>query len=308
MAAIDPVMDTAVAMGTPEGVQFVRAEGRRPGVPRRRRFLVTVARHSVLIAFAAMFALPFVYMLLQSVMPIDQVKTGEIWPRSFEWSNYKTVFDKIPLLTYFKNTALVCIATTVGTVVSCVPVAFVFSRVQWRGRTTVFVIVLATMMLPYQVLFVPQYQIFSNLGWVDSLLPLTVPAFFADAFSIFLLRQFFLTLPGEVLDAARVDGAGEFRVLTRVVVPLARPAIMAVAMFQFLFSWGDFFGPLLYLNTPDHYTLAVGIQQFNSEVGRLGASNLTLAASAMFITPVIILFFFAQKVFIEGVALTGIKG
>lgn len=275
---------------------------------RLERVLLTIARHSVLIALALMFALPFLFMLLQSVMPLSQAKTTALWPDRFEWSNYGEVFDRIPLGTYVANTLKVCALTVVGTVVSCVPVAYAFSHLRWKGRQVVFVFILSTMMLPFQVLFVSQYQIFSSLGWLNTILPLTVPAFFADAFSVFLLRQFFLTLPGETLDAARVDGAGEMAVLWRVVVPMARPGIMAVAIFQFLFSWGDFFGPNIYLSDERSLTLAVGLVRLNTAVARLGESNLTMAASVVFVVPLLIVFFFAQKVFIEGVTLTGTKG
>lgn len=288
------------------GVEVPRRAPR--GVSRSRRMLFLIGRHAVLVALALMFALPFLFMLLQSVMPITQAKTTALWPDRFEWSNYREVFDRVPLATYFWNTLQVCVLATIGTVVSCVPVAYAFSHVRWRGRTAVFVLVLATMMLPYQVLFVSQYQIFTQLGWINSILPLTVPAFFADAFSIFLLRQFFLTLPTEVMDAARIDGASELGVLTRVVVPLAKPGIMAVAIFQFLFSWSDFFGPNLYLDTDDSLTLAVGLVRLNTALVKTGESNLTMAAAVLFVLPILAVFFFAQKIFIEGVTLTGTKG
>jgi len=275
---------------------------------RTRRVLFVIGRHAVLVALALMFALPFLFMLLQSVMPITQSKTSALWPDRFEWSNNREVYDRVPLATYFLNTLKVCALATIGTVVSCVPVAYAFSHVRWRGRTTVFVLVLATMMLPYQVLFVSQYQIFTELGWINSILPLTVPAFFADAFSIFLLRQFFLTLPTEVMDAARIDGASELGVLARVVVPLAKPGIMAVAIFQFLFSWSDFFGPNLYLDSDESLTLAVGLVRLNTALVKTGESNLTMAAAVLFVLPILMVFFFAQKVFIEGVTLTGTKG
>lgn len=280
----------------------------RPRQPRYRRLLLLVGRHSVLIGLALMFALPLVFMALQSLMPITQAKTTALWPSRFEWSNYGEVFDRIPMVTYFVNTLKICVFSTIGTVVSCVPVAYAFSHMQWRGRTAVFVLVLSTMMLPYQVLFVSQYEIFTTLGWINTILPLTVPAFFADAFSIFLLRQFFLTLPPETLDAARVDGAGELGVLTRVVIPMAKPGIMAVAIFQFLFSWSDFFGPNIYLSDESSLTLAVGLVRLNTALAKTGESNLTMAASVVFVIPILIVFFFAQKVFIEGVTLTGTKG
>jgi multiple sugar transport system permease protein len=212
------------------------------------------------------------------------------------------------LATYVRNTVLVCVIAVIGTVVSCVPVAYAFSHMRWKGRGVVFILILSTMMLPFQVLFVSQYQIFSSLGWLNTILPLTVPAFFADAFSIFLLRQFFLTLPEETLDAARVDGAGEWKVLWRVVAPMAKPGIMAVAIFQFLFSWSDFFGANIYLSDERNLTLAVGLVRLNTEAARLGESNLTMAAAVIFVIPLIIIFFFAQRIFIEGVTLTGSKG
>ncbi len=281
-----------------------------PNSPQGRtvRALLAVNRHAVLIALSLMFALPFVFMLLQSVMPIDQSQTDALLPSHFAWSNYTRVLDKVPLVRYFFNTAMVCILSTTGTIISCVPVAYALSRMHWRGRNAVFIVLLATMMLPYQVLFVPQYEIFSKLGWINTIFPLTVPSLFADAFSVFLLRQFFLTLPGEVIDAARVDGAGEFRILTRVVMPMAKPGIMAVAIFQFLFSWSDFFGPNIYLQDQNSRTLAVGLASLNTELAKTGETNLVMAAAVMFVAPVIVLFFFAQKVFIEGVTLTGVKG
>jgi multiple sugar transport system permease protein len=273
-----------------------------------RRIAGFVGQHAILVGLAAMFSLPFFFMLLQSVMPLDQAKTTALWPRYFEWGNYVEVFNRIPLATYVRNTLVVCALVVVGTIVSCVPVAYAFSHLRWRGRGVVFILILSTMMLPFQVLFVSQYQIFSSLGWLNTLLPLTVPAFFADAFSIFLLRQFFLTLPTETLDAARVDGAGEWKVLWRVVVPLAKPGIMAVAIFQFLFAWSDFFGPNIYLADEQNLTLAVGLVRLNTAAARLGESNLTMAAAVMFVVPLIAVFFFAQKIFIEGVTLTGSKG
>ncbi|MBU6317585.1 MAG: carbohydrate ABC transporter permease [Acidobacteria bacterium] len=267
-----------------------------------------VGQHSVLIGLAIIFALPFFFMLLQSVTPLEEAKTTVLWPSTFDFGNYAEVFDRVPLARYIRNTLLVCVLVVTGTVVSCVPVAYAFSHMRWRGRGVVFVLVLSTMMLPFQVLFVSQYEIFSNLGWLNTILPLVVPSFFANAFSIFLLRQFFLTLPTEVMDAARIDGASELGVLARVVVPLAKPGIMAVAIFQFLFSWSDFFGPNLYLDSDESLTLAVGLVRLNTALVKTGESNLTMAAAVLFVLPILAVFFFAQKVFIEGVTLTGTKG
>lgn len=275
---------------------------------RSRRFLGVIGQHSVLIGLAIIFALPFFFMLLQSVTPIEEAKTSMLWPSSFDFGNYAEVFERVPLARYIRNTLVVCALVVTGTIVSCVPVAYAFSHMRWRGRGVVFVLVLSTMMLPFQVLFVSQYEIFSNLGWLNTILPLVVPAFFANAFSIFLLRQFFLTLPTETIDAARADGASELQILTRIVVPMAKPGIMAVAIFQFLFAWSDFFGPNIYLSDESNLTLAVGLVRLNTAAARVGESNLTMAASVIFVMPLVVIFFFAQKVFIEGVTLTGTKG
>jgi multiple sugar transport system permease protein len=186
-------------------------------------------------------------------------------------------------------------------------VAYALSRMRWRGRQVAFVIILATLMLPCQVTVVPLYIIFVRLHWIGSLKPLIIPTFFGDAFSIFLLRQFFLTIPEELSDAARVDGGGEFQIMTRVIVPLAKPAIAAVALFNFLYAWNDLFGPLLFVGeSQSHWTLTIGLSQFKAL--HHVQWNLTMAASLLFMLPVIILFFLAQRAFIEGVTLTGVKG
>jgi multiple sugar transport system permease protein len=193
-------------------------------------------------------------------------------------------------------------------VLSGIPVAYALSRLRWRGRQVCFVLLLSTLMIPAQVTIVPLYIIFVRLGWIGSLKPLIVPLFLGDAFTIFLLRQFFMTIPEELSDAARVDGASELQILLRVIVPLAKPAIAAVALFQFLFCWNDFFSPLLYAgNNPDAWTLAISLQQL-TQLSRGILANLQMAASILFTLPVLIIFFFAQKVFVEGVTLTGVKG
>jgi multiple sugar transport system permease protein len=270
-----------------------------------------VANHTVAITLSAMFILPFLFILLTSVMTRQQALSSRLWPDPFQFSNYRQIFDLIPMLRYAYNTFLYAALSSLGVVLSSVPVAYALARLKWRGRNAVFVLVLATLMLPAQVTSVPLYIIFVRLHWIGSLKPLIVPAFLGDAFSIFLLRQFFLTIPQELSDAARVDGAGEFRILTRVIVPLAKPAIAAVALFQFLFAWNDFFYPLLYAgNSRNSITLAVGLTQLQSSVlVHYGVVwNVLMAGSVLFMLPVIVIFFFAQRVFIEGVTLTGVKG
>ena len=278
---------------------------------RRRRFLLSVANHSVAIALAIMFLLPFVFILLTSVMTKQQALSPHLWPHPFDVSNYRQIFDIVPLWRYAFNTVVYAGMTAIGVVVSSVPVAYALSRLEWKGRQVVFVLVLATLMLPAQVTSVPLYVIFVRLHWIGSLKPLIVPTFLGDAFSIFLLRQFFLTIPRELSDAARVDGAGELGILLRVIVPLAKPAIAAVALFQFLFAWNDFFNPLLYAgNNAKTLTLAVGLTQLQQTVYvHVGVVwNVLMAGAVLFMLPVIVVFFLAQRVFIEGVTLTGVKG
>ena len=278
-----------------------------PRATRRHRVLRAFIDHTVLIVVAAMFMLPVFFILVTSLMTQQQALTSSLWPNPFQWRNYLDVFSEIPLLRYTWNTTQVAVLSTVGTVVSCVPVAYALSRMQWRGRQVAFVAVLSTMMLPFQVTIVPLYIVFVRLGWIGHLKPLIVPSFFGDAFSIFLLRQFFLTIPEELSDAARVDGASEWQIMTRVIVPLAKPAIAAVALFQFLYAWNDFFAPLLFVgNNPKLWTLSIGLEEFKTRY--LAQWNLTMAASVLLMLPVIVLFFLAQRVFVEGVTLTGVKG
>ena len=289
----------AVASGRPR---------RAPTEIRRRRFLIGVADHSVAIFFSVVFLTPFVYILTTTLITKSQTLTESLWPRPFQWSNFAEVFRTMPFWRSTWNTVVYALASTFGVIVSSVPVAYALSRMKWRGRNAVFLLVLATMMLPGQVTIIPLYVRFSQWHLVGTLWPLIIPAFVGDAFSIFLLRQFFLTIPEDLVDAARVDGANQFQIMWHVVVKLAKPAIMAVALFQFLYAWNDFFGPLVYTgNNPNVWTLSVALQQFTT-LQRGVLWNLQMAASILFMLPVILVFFLAQKVFIEGVTLTGVKG
>jgi multiple sugar transport system permease protein len=240
--------------------------------------LVTVANHAVLIAVSLMFLLPILFILLTALMTDQQAMTTHLIPRPWMWSNFKSVFKQIDLVRYTWNTFLYASLCTVGVVVSCVTVAYAFSRMRWRGRNIVFLLVLSTLMLPQQITTVPLFVVWARdlpnwISWVTShiglgathmqfvgtLKPLIIPAFFGDAFSIFLLRQFFMTIPDELCDAVRVDGGGHWQILRRVVIPLSKPAIMAIALFQFIYSWNDFYGPLVTgaLQLPRHAPRAV---------------------------------------------------
>jgi multiple sugar transport system permease protein len=274
---------------------------------RHRRRLGWVADHAVGIALAVVFLSPFVFIFLQSMMTSTQALTGELWPQSWHPENYVDVFTKAPMLTYLRNTLLYAILATVLMLVSSIPAAYALSRLQWKGRNAALVIVLMMMMLPPQVTQVPIYVMWTNLHLTGTLWPLILPNLLGDAFSIFLLRQFFLTIPQEYADAARVDGCSEWRVMTRVVLPMARPGIAATAMFLFFYCWNDFYGPLLYTSeNPDSWTISLGLASFRNLYQVQW--NLTMAATILAMIPVLVVFFLAQKVFVEGITLTGVKG
>jgi multiple sugar transport system permease protein len=253
-----------------------------------------------------MFLAPLVFVLLTAFMTTNQAAGPKLWPSPLHPQNFVDVFSQAGLVRATLNTVLYAALATIGVVVSSLPVAYALSRLQWHGRGVAFIIVLATMMLPAQVTAVPLYVMFAKIHLVGTLWPLILPNFFGDAFSIFLLRQFLLTIPQEYVDAARVDGCGEWRILLRIVVPLARPAIAAVALFSFLYAWNDFFGPLLYAGENSKaWTVSVALSNLRGQ--HHVQWNLTMAATVLFMLPVIALFFAAQKVFVQGVTLTGVK-
>jgi multiple sugar transport system permease protein len=294
------VTSATVGAGT-----FVR---RKPPVGvRRKRLLLAVANHSLLIAAAIIFLAPFLFIVLTAFMTNAQALSPDLWPHPFRWHNFVEVFHKIPLWRYALNSLLYGGLATLFLLLSSIPVAYAFSRLRWRGRDAAFLVVLVAMILPPQVTVIPVYVMWAKLHLTGTLWPLILPNLLGDAFSIFLLRQFFLTIPEEYVDAARVDGCGEFRILTTVVLRLAKPAIAAVALFSFIFTFNDFFGPLLYTGeNPANWTISVGLSQFRTIYQVQW--NLTMAATLVAIAPVILLFFFAQRAFVEGVTLTGVKG
>ncbi|WP_405148324.1 carbohydrate ABC transporter permease [Sphaerisporangium sp. NBC_01403] len=279
---------------------------RRPRDHRRRAALGWIATHALALALAIMFLGPLVFIGLTAVMTDHQALTSQLWPADWEWGNFGDIFVKAPLLTWILNTLMYSVLATVFMLVSSIPVAYALARFRFRGRKLAFLLVITTMMLPPQVVAVPIYLIWARFHLTGTLWPLIIPMLLGDAFSIFLLRQFLVTIPKEYSDAARVDGCGEFRTLIRVILPMARPAIAAVALFQFFYCWNDYYGPLLYAGTDtSHWTLSLGLASFRA-VHRV-QWNLTMAATLLAMAPVIVVFFFAQKAFIEGVKLTGVK-
>ena len=275
---------------------------------RRHRILVGIAEHSVAIVLAVAFLAPFAIIFLTAFMSQVQAGTGSLWPHPWVFTNFRDVFAAMPFWRDFANTVLYAVLACCGVVLSSTPVAYALSRLRWRGREWVFIVVLATMMIPAQVTSLPLYVMYAKIGWVGTLAPLIVPTFFGDAYSIFLLRQFFLTIPQELTEAARIDGANEFRIMMRVIIPIAKPGIAAIGLFSFLWAWNDFYNPLLYTgNSNNNQTLAVGLSQL-AKSAHEQSQQMQMAAALMFAIPVIIIFFFAQKAFVEGISITGVKG
>jgi len=222
------------------------------------------------------------------------------------WENYPQALQKMNFNRLLLNTLLITFIGMAGMLFSCSLVAYGFSRFRAPGLNVLFILLLSTIMLPSQVRLLPTYVFFAKLGWVDTLLPLIVPQFFANAYDVFLLRQFFMTIPLELDDAAKIDGASPLQTLLYVIIPQSRPALVSVAIFHFLFAWNDFYEPLIYLHSPEHWTLAVGLQTFNALYAV--NTNYIMAASVILILPPILLYFLAQRIFTQGVVFTGIKG
>lgn len=263
----------------------------------------------VLLAGSVIMILPFLWLLSSSFKPeMDIFIFPPKWiPDPWRPQNYVDALTYKPFNIYITNTLIIVALNMVAILFTSSLCAYGFARIRFWGRDFWFVLVLSTMMVPYFVLMVPQFVIFSRLGWIDTFLPLTVPLFFGGgAFNIFLLRQFFRTLPEELADAARIDGCSEFRIYWNIMLPLAKPALAAVAIFTFLNGWNDFIGPLLYLNSPEKFTVAIGLATFRSVMRT--RYDLLMAASSAMILPVIVLFFFAQRYFIQGVVISGLKG
>ena len=272
--------------------------------------------HIVLIVMSLIFVSPLLWMVTTAIKPIEETMTATptFLPSKFLWDNFpKAVtygskeLGYIPFLLYARNTLMVTLLCVAGSVCSNAVVAYAFARLRWPGRDAFFAVTLATMMVPFPVLMVPTFGLFKWLGWVGSFRPLWVPAFFGSAFSIFLLRQFFRTIPMELSEAAKIDGCSEVRIFTDVLLPLAKPALAVVALFTFMGTWNDFMGPMIYLSDQETFTLSLGLQAYQSQHG--GTQwNLLMAAATVVILPVIVVFFFAQKMFIQGIATSGLKG
>ena len=254
------------------------------------------------------FSLPLLVMVSGSLKSSEQLTRDpySLWPAGWNWINYPEALASMPFLVYLSNTLLLCTGCVIGTTLSCALAAYGLSRVDWSGRRWMFGLVIATMLLPWHITMIPRFVLISELGLYNSLWSIVLPTFLGDAFFIFLLRQFFMTIPEQLLDAGRMDGLSQWGLFWQIVIPLSKPALATVALFQFVITWNDFGSPLLYLNDPQKFPLAYGLERFVSSYG--DQTNLLLAAATLFTLPMILIFFLAQKTFIQGISTTGIKG
>lgn len=271
--------------------------------------LTLTLTYVILLLLGILVTLPFFWMLSTSLKQADDVFLfPPKWiPDPVVWSNYPRALSKVPFPIFFQNTLIVTVLAIVGTLLSASLAAYSFARIRWPGRDAVFFIVLTTLMLPYQVTLIPQFIIFRELGWIDTLLPLIVPWFFGGGpFNIFLLRQFFITIPEELDDAARIDGCSYLGIYWRIIIPMSKPVLAAVAIFAFQHHWNEFLLPLIYIHSRERYTLALGLRLFQEQYW-VDWSGL-MAASTVVMLPVLLIFYFAQRYFIQGIVFTGVKG
>lgn len=269
--------------------------------------------YALLLVFAVIFAFPFLWTLSTSLKQPWEIFAfpPSMLPSIPQWINYPTVFELSPFFRWIENTLFVVLLSTTGALFSSAFVAYSFARFRYRGREMFFLLTLGTMMLPAQVTLIPQFILFHDLGWVNTLYPLWVPSVFGGgAFNIFLLRQFMLSVPRELDEAAKIDGASPIRIWWSVILPLCKPALATVAVLSFISGWNDFINPLIYLNSPSRFTLALGLSFFQNvpETAGMPTEHLLMAASVMTILPCVFLFLVAQRYFVEGIVMTGIKG
>jgi multiple sugar transport system permease protein len=312
-AVASPAVQTKLAVASLPAAAAASTAGGGRTRGRGRRILV----HLALLAICALAILPFLWMISTSLKSLQATMEfpPRWWPRPIEWRNYIDVFlhEKANFLLWTRNTLIIALLGVMGTTLSSALVAYGFARLRFAGRGPLFVLMLSTMMLPFPVTMVSLFALFRWLGdttgieFLGTFKPLWLPAWFGSAFNIFLLRQFFMTIPTELSEAARIDGCSELGIFWRIILPLSKPALAVVALFAFMGIWNDFLGPLVYLQRPEQFTLALGLQNFQSKAG--GTSwHLLMAASTLVVLPVILLFFLAQRTFIEGIATTGTKG
>lgn len=282
--------------------------GLHAGQHRRTVQLERVVVWTLLMLGALIMIVPFLWLVSTSLKEQAQIfRYPPQWiPRPIRWQNYPEALTVLPFALFVRNTVLITIITMIGVLLTSSLCAYGFARLRFPGREVIFMVLLSTLMLPYAVIMIPQYIMFKYLGWIDTYLPLTVPSYFGGGiFNIFLLRQFFRTIPADLTDAARIDGASELRIFWQVMLPLARPALTVIAIFTFINSWNDFLGPLIYLSSNEKFTIALGLATFKGMYSTQW--QYLMAASTVMVVPVIVLFFLAQRYFVQGIVLTGMK-
>lgn len=277
---------------------------------KQKRLIKNTILHIVLILASFGFVFPFLWMLFTALKTPQELLLGfsQFFPKVPQWKNFVDAVTMIPFLLYLKNSLMITFLVVLGTLFSTTTTAYAFAKLNWKGRDKWFMVMLGTMMIPIQVILIPTYIMYNYIGWLNTRLPLIIPAFFGGgaAFYIFLLRQFFKGIPKELSESAVIDGANHFQILTKIMIPLSKPALLTVALFTFMATWNDYFGPLIFLSNPEHWTLAIGLRAFQTRFG--GRYDLMMAASILIMLPTLLIFFFAQKSFIEGITFTGIKG
>lgn len=267
-----------------------------------------IISHIILIILGLFFLLPFIWMLSTALKSDQQIFSNPpVWiPSPMKWDNFTRAVHYIPFFKYMGNTTVVAVFDVLGTMIVCPMVAYGLSRLEWKGRDTLFFITIAVMMIPQEVTMIPTFVLFNKIKLVGTFVPLFVQSFFGRPFMIFLLRQFFMNLPRDLEDAGRIDGASEFRIYGRIMLPLVVPGVLTVGLFRFMAAWNDFLGPLLYLNKKTTYTLSIGLQMFSTQYKT--EWSLLMAAALLMTLPVILVYFLIQKRFIEGITFSGIKG
>lgn len=276
---------------------------------KKKRILQKIVIHVVLFVMGLFFLFPLVWMFITALKsPHDMVNMNSFFPKELMWSNFKTALTRIPFIRYFGNSMFITVSCIVGTIFSSSLAAYAFAKLKWPGKGPLFVVMLALMMIPAQVIQIPMFVMYSKMNLLNTYIPLILPCFFGVGCSmyIFLLRQFFQGVPKEIGESGRIDGAGYFRIFWSLVLPLAKPAMLTVGLFTFMFTWNDFFAPLIYVTDPKKLTLAVGLRTFQTQYS--AQYNLMMAAALVAMIPTVLLFFLAQKKFIEGITFSGIKG
>lgn len=266
-----------------------------------QKFLRRLFTYSVLAVVTLSFAIPVFWLVSSSLKPDQEILLSPpTWlPHNWTWSNYIRALQYIPFPRYILNTLYICVFNVTANVLSCSFIAYGFSKIRWPGRDILFVVMIATMTIPYPTTMIPEFLIFKNLGWINTFGPLTWPSLAGSAFFIFLLRQFYGTLPNELFDAARIDGCSEYRIYWQIVLPLSKPALITVGLLTFVWNWNDFLRPLLYLNSSEMYTISLGLQKFLSL--RHSEWALLMAAATIATLPTLIIFIVAQKYLVSGI-------